>query len=185
METPHPSLLAPQHARKRSLTRRLFGTSRRPCGLTVGHENHAILPIEILDAHAVEFTLVSHSCIAHQDDDVAEKLKRPPSPSAVLAPSSNFLSASSSSRRCRPRSFLIVILGAWPIMFHCLRFVKHSSQCPQSAVGICGRARKSQLLDAIACDPVHSHLHNRRRLQHSPAVTVELSSRDFVCCGRS
>jgi hypothetical protein len=48
-------------------------------GLTVGHENHAILPIETLDAHAVEFTLVSHSGIAHQDDDVAEKLKGSPS----------------------------------------------------------------------------------------------------------
>ena len=54
-------------------------------GLTVGHKNHAILPIEILDTHAVEFTLVSHSRIAHQDDDVAEKFKGLPSPGAGLS----------------------------------------------------------------------------------------------------
>jgi hypothetical protein len=52
--------------------------------LAVGHENHAILPIKILYAHTVQFTLVSHSRVAHQDDDVAEKLKSSPSPSAGL-----------------------------------------------------------------------------------------------------
>src|SRR5262245_38828296 len=51
-------------------------------GLTVGHEDHPIFPIEILDAHAVEFSLVSHSRIAHQDDDVTEKFTRSLAPLA-------------------------------------------------------------------------------------------------------
>jgi len=46
--------------------------------------NHSSFPIKILDAHSVEFTLVSHSRIAHQDDDIAEKLKGSPSPGAGL-----------------------------------------------------------------------------------------------------
>jgi hypothetical protein len=43
------------------------------------------LPIETLNAHPVEFTLVSHSRIVHQDDDVAEKLKGSPSPGVGLS----------------------------------------------------------------------------------------------------
>jgi hypothetical protein len=43
------------------------------------------LPIETLNAHPVEFTLVSHSRIPYQDDDVAEKLKGSPSPGAGLS----------------------------------------------------------------------------------------------------
>jgi len=35
-------------------------------GLAIGHENHPMLPIEILYAHTVGFTLVSHSRVAHQ-----------------------------------------------------------------------------------------------------------------------
>ena len=45
--------------------------------------------------------------------------------------------------------------------------------------GICGRARKFQLLGAIACDLVHSKLHNMCRLQQSPAVAVELPRHFF------
>jgi hypothetical protein len=42
-------------ARKSSKTRGLIGSKASPFGrLTVGHENHAIFPTEILDAHAVE-----------------------------------------------------------------------------------------------------------------------------------
>jgi len=69
----------------------------------------------------------------------------------------------------------------WSVADHLplLRFVEHSSQCPQSTVGICSRARKFQLLGAIACDLVHSQTHNRCRLQQPPAVKVGLSRHFF------
>ena len=38
-----------------------------------------------------------------------------------------------------------------------LRFVQHS-QCSQSAVGICSRARKLQLFSAITCDLVDPNI---------------------------
>ena len=56
-----------------------------------------------------------------------------------------------------------------------LCFVQHSSQCSQSAVGTCRRARKLQLLGAIACNLVDPQHRNRCRLSQPPAVTVELS----------
>src|SRR5215813_3211163 len=60
-------------------------------GLTVGHKNHTTFPIEILDAHAVEFPLVSHSRIAHQDDDVTKKLMRSLPPLAGQSSREKFL----------------------------------------------------------------------------------------------
>jgi hypothetical protein len=55
-----------------------------------------------------------------------------------------------------------------------LRFVEHSSQRLQSAVGIRGRAGKSQLLSEISCDLVDSQTCNGCRLQQPPAIAVEL-----------
>src|SRR5215471_14158272 len=60
-------------------------------GLTVGHKNHTIFPIEILNAHAVELPLVSHSRITHQDDDVTKKLTRSLAPVAGPSPREKFL----------------------------------------------------------------------------------------------
>src|SRR5579864_3182456 len=40
------------------------------------HEDHAIFPIEIFDAHAVEFPLVSHPRVPHQDHDVKKEYIR-------------------------------------------------------------------------------------------------------------
>jgi hypothetical protein len=48
----------------------------------VRHEDHAILPIEIFDAHAVEFPLVSHPGIPHQDHDVTKEFTRSLTPVA-------------------------------------------------------------------------------------------------------
>jgi hypothetical protein len=56
------------------------------------------------------------------------------------APAISFLSASSSSRRCRPCSFIILIFGAWPITFH------SSALC-----SIRRNVRKAQL--AFAAEP--------------------------------
>src|SRR5580658_6533139 len=44
-------------------------------GLAVRHEDHAGFPIQVLDAHPVKLSFVPHAGIAHQDDDVSEKLK--------------------------------------------------------------------------------------------------------------
>ena len=44
-------------------------------GLAVWYEDDSAFPIQILDAHAVKLSLVPHAGIAHQDDDVLEKLK--------------------------------------------------------------------------------------------------------------
>src|SRR4029077_19869235 len=53
-------------------------------------------------------------------------------------------------------------------------FVQHSSQCSQSAVGISRRARKLQLLGAIASNLVDPQHRNRCRLQQPPAIAIEL-----------
>jgi len=49
------------------------GESPPFCGLAVRHKDHAVLPIQVLDTHPEEFSFVPHSCVAHQDDDVAKK----------------------------------------------------------------------------------------------------------------
>src|SRR5215831_19509151 len=105
-------------------------------GLAVGDENHAVLPIEIFDAHAVEFPLVSHSRVAHQDDDVAEKLKGSPSPGAGLSSFEQLSFCFIVKPKMRPMS--LHHFDFWSMADHLplLRFVKHSSQCPQSAVGV-------------------------------------------------
>jgi hypothetical protein len=39
-----------------------------------GNKDQTIFPVEILNAHPVEFALISHSGIAHHDDDVAKEI---------------------------------------------------------------------------------------------------------------
>jgi len=45
--------------------------------LAVGHKDHAVVPIQVFDTHPEKFSLVPHPCVAHQDDDVAEKFTSP------------------------------------------------------------------------------------------------------------
>ncbi len=45
----------------------------RFCSLVVWHEDQLIYPIQVFNVYPVEFALVSHSGIAHQDDNVAEE----------------------------------------------------------------------------------------------------------------
>src|SRR6516165_11557202 len=142
--------------------------------LAVRHEDHATFPIEILDPCAVEFPLVSHPRISHQGHDVAEELEGLPPPRACL---SRF-EQPSFGVAVKPKMSTIFLhhFDFWSVADHfpLLRFVKHSSQCPQSAVGIRGRARKFQLLGTITGDLVESHIRHRCRLQQPPAVSVEL-----------
>src|SRR5271166_2956462 len=44
-------------------------------GFAVGEEDHSAFPIQVLNAHPVKLSFVPHAGIAHQDDDVSEKLK--------------------------------------------------------------------------------------------------------------
>jgi len=134
------------------------------CGLAVWDKDHAVLPIQILDTHPEEFSFVPHSCVAHQDDDVPEKITSPWAPVA------------SQGSHCQFPFRFIVKTKVSSMLFHhfdfrsvadhlpLLRFVKHSSQCSQSAVGICGRARRLQLLGAITCNLVDLQHRNICRL---------------------
>ena len=88
------------------------------CGLAVWDKDYAVLPVQILDTHPEEFSFVPHSRVAHQDDDVTEKVTSSWAPVASQASHRQFFSASSSRRRCRPCSLIILIFGAWPITFH-------------------------------------------------------------------
>ena len=54
----------------------VIGTLEELWGFAVWNEDEPVLPIEILDAHPVEFTLISHSRIAHQDDNVTTRRTR-------------------------------------------------------------------------------------------------------------
>ena len=119
--------------------------------------------------------LVSHSRVAHQDDDVAEKLKSSPSPSARVRSFEQLPFCFIIKPKMSPMLLNHFDLRSVANHLPLLRFVEHSSQGPQSAVGISGRAWKFQLLGAIASDLVHFHLNNGGRLQQPPAVTVELS----------
>jgi len=66
------------------------------CSLAVWYKDEPVLPIEILNAHPVEFALISHSGIAHQDDDVTKEFVRSLSPFAA-------------SRCSQPFSFRVII----------------------------------------------------------------------------
>ncbi len=87
-------------------------------GLAVWHENHLIFPLQVFDTHPVKFSLISHSGIAHQDDDIAEEVL------CVLVPT-----APSNCRQQLPFRFIIkpeappvflhqLTFGAWAINFH-------------------------------------------------------------------
>ena len=62
--------------------------------------------------HPEQFSFVPHSCVAHQDDNIPEKFTSSRAPAAGQSSVISFLSASSSRRRCRPCSFIILIFGA-------------------------------------------------------------------------
>ena len=64
---------SPTHGNKSAAFRRL----------AVRNENQTIFPVEILNPHPVEFALISHSRIAHQDDHVAKEIARSLSPTTV------------------------------------------------------------------------------------------------------
>jgi hypothetical protein len=51
--------------------------------LAIGYEDHAVLPVEILDAHPKQFSFISHSGIAHQNNDVAKELSCTRAPCAA------------------------------------------------------------------------------------------------------
>jgi hypothetical protein len=111
------------------------------CRLAVGHKDHAVLPIQVLDTHPEEFSFVPHSCVAHQDDDVPEKFASSWAPAASQSPSDQF-----------PFRFMVKTKVSFMLFHHfnfrrvadhlpLLRFVQHS----------CRNVRKAQF--AFAAEP--------------------------------
>ena len=88
-------------------------------GLAVWHKDYPVWPIQILDTHPEEFSFIPHSCIAHQDNDVPEKV------TSTRAPV-----ASSGSHYQFPFRF-IVKTKVSPMLFHHFDFrsvaIFHSS----------------------------------------------------------
>src|SRR6202021_1815674 len=126
------------------------------------------------DAHPEEFSFVPHSRVAHQDDDVTEKV------TSSWAPV-----ASQASHRQFPFRFIVKTKMSTVLFHHfdfrsvadhlpLLCFVQHSSQRPQSAIGIRGRAWKFQLLSEISRDLVDSQTRNGCRFEQAPAIAIEL-----------
>jgi hypothetical protein len=60
-------------------------------GFAIRYEDHAGFPIQVLDAHPVKLSFVPHAGIAHQDDDVWEKLKAAFPPIASSSAGQQFL----------------------------------------------------------------------------------------------
>jgi len=44
--------------------------------LAVWYKDEPVFPVEIFNTNSVEFVLISHPGIAHQDDDVAKEILR-------------------------------------------------------------------------------------------------------------
>ena len=53
-------------------------------------EDQPVLPVQIFNPHPVEFALVSHAGVAHQDNDVTKEAPRPRSPHASVSCSEQF-----------------------------------------------------------------------------------------------
>src|SRR5581483_938641 len=111
--------------------------------LAVWHEDHSVLPIQVLDAHPEELSFVPHSRIAHQDDDIAEKLTGSLSPLAGQSSRYEFLLCFVVESKMS--SMLLHHFDFRSVTDHLplLCFVQHSSQCSQCTVGVRGGARKS------------------------------------------
>src|SRR5437016_4757008 len=105
-------------------------------GLAVGNENIPIPPVDVLNSHPVKFSSIAHSGIAHQLDDVLEKLQALSSPSTL------------GSRR-QQLFFRFVIQSLLSFIFFCalqfgslanqlpfLSFVEHAAQCPHGAIEV-------------------------------------------------
>jgi hypothetical protein len=165
MEIPNPPAL---HRTWPAEFRRLARSSEpavallRSCCLA---KDYTVLPVQILDSHPEEFSFVPHSPVAHQDDDVTKKV------------TSSWASvASQASHRQFPFRFIVKTKMSTVLFHHfdfrsvadhvpLLCFVQHSSQRPQSAIGIRGRAWKFQLLSEISRDLVDSQTRNGCRFE--------------------
>ena len=129
--------------------------------LAVWHKDHTVLPIQV---DPKEFSFVPHSCVAHQDDDVPEKFTSSWAPAGSQSPRYQFPFRFIVKTKVSSMLFHHFDFGSVADHLPLLRFVQHSSQCSQSAVGVCSRARKLQLFSAITCDLVDPQRRNRCRL---------------------
>src|SRR5215469_1211077 len=126
----HPAV----YSRATSCTQKLDDTTahghKSPSfgSLTIGHKDHTVFPIEILDAHAIELPLVSHSRIAHQDDDVTKKLTRSLAPVAGQSSREKFVFRFIVEPKVSSMLFHHLDFRSMADHLPLLSFVKHSSQ---------------------------------------------------------
>ncbi len=78
------------------------------CSFSVSHKDHAVLPIQVLDAHPEEFSCRLSPHVAHQDDNIAEKFAR-------------FAVAACKRKLCYEFPFRFVVKSKMPSMLlqHC------------------------------------------------------------------
>jgi len=80
-----PSCFVPHRARRISKNSPTHGD--QPSAFwcfAVGDQDQAVLPVQIFNPHPVEFTLISHPSVTHQDDDLTKEAPRPLSPIATV-----------------------------------------------------------------------------------------------------
>lgn len=114
-----PSCLASHLVRRISKTRPLIGTSRRPSavllsGTKITRFCQSRFSIRIRKSSLsflIPVSRIKMTMSRKRSRVLGRQLQAKP-------PIVSFLSASSSRRRCRPCSFIILIFGAWPITFH-------------------------------------------------------------------
>ena len=156
-----PSCLASHLMRRISKTRPLIGTSRRPSavllsGTKITRFCQSRFSIRIRKSSLSFLIPVSRikMMMSRKSSRVRGRQLE------AKAPVISFHSASSSTRRCRPCSFIILIFGAWPTSFH------SSALC-----SIRRNVRKAQL--AFAAEPG-----NVNRSAQSPVNLIDPQRRN-------
>jgi len=134
-----PSCLALHLARRISKTRPLIGTSRRPSTVLLSGTKITRFCQSRFSTRVLKISFLIP--VSRIKMTISQKSSRVRCRHLQAnAPAMSFFSASSSSQRCRPCSFIILIFGAWAITFH------SSALC-----SIRRNVRKAQL--AFAAEP--------------------------------
>jgi len=114
-----PSCLASHLFRRISKTRPLIGTSRRPSAVLLSGTKITRFCQSRFSTRILKSSLSFLIPVSRIKMTMSWKRTRVRGRQLqVKAPAICFLSASSSRRRCRPCSFIILIFGAWTITFH-------------------------------------------------------------------
>ena len=114
-----PSCLASHLFCRISKTRPLIGTSRRPSAVLLSGTKISRCCQSRFSIRIRKSSLSFRIPVSRIKMTMSRKRSRVRRRQLqAKAPAMSFFSASASSRRCRPCSFIILIFGAWPITFH-------------------------------------------------------------------